>query len=180
MSEELIIYGGFTSYRIRLVSISCDPNYLFSIDGHDMNIIEVDGVNSQPHTVNQIQIYAAQRYSFVVCVFTLRRSATIDRFRVYSSLLISLLEIIGSERYQTAVAQPSMAVLTRPSCATIPLRSQILLPPHQPTSICLLRLISTLSITSVWYVQVHVYFPTVSTGTDTLPWIARTASPRRG
>ncbi|KAH8102023.1 laccase 2 [Cristinia sonorae] len=53
-------------YRIRLVSISCDPNYLFSIDGHNMTIIEVEGVNSQPLTVNQIQIFAAQRYSFVL------------------------------------------------------------------------------------------------------------------
>nr|5E9N_A Chain A, Laccase 2 [Steccherinum murashkinskyi] len=53
-------------YRMRLVSISCDPNYLFSIDGHDMTIIEVDGVNSQQLTVDQIQIFAAQRYSFVL------------------------------------------------------------------------------------------------------------------
>ncbi|THH32865.1 hypothetical protein EUX98_g1350 [Antrodiella citrinella] len=53
-------------YRMRLISISCDPNYMFSIDNHDMTIIEVDSVNSQPHTVDQIQIYAAQRYSFVL------------------------------------------------------------------------------------------------------------------
>ncbi|KAJ7036321.1 putative laccase [Mycena alexandri] len=38
-------------YRFRLVSISCDPNFIFSIDGHDMTIIEVD---------------AGQRYSVVV------------------------------------------------------------------------------------------------------------------
>lgn len=46
--------------------MSCDPNFLFSIDNHDMTIIEVDGVNSLPHTVDKIQIFAAQRYSFVV------------------------------------------------------------------------------------------------------------------
>ncbi|KAH8085462.1 laccase 1 [Cristinia sonorae] len=57
-------YG--TRYRIRLVSVSCDPNYMFSIDNHNMTIIEVDGVNSKPHTVNQIQIFAGQRYSFVL------------------------------------------------------------------------------------------------------------------
>ena len=54
------------SYRFRLVSISCDPNYVFSIDGHSMTVIEVDGVNSQPLNVDSIQIFAAQRYSFVV------------------------------------------------------------------------------------------------------------------
>ncbi|KAH8085463.1 laccase 2 [Cristinia sonorae] len=53
-------------YRIRLVSISCDPNYLFSIDNHTMTIIEADGVSSQPHTVDQIQIFAGQRYSFIL------------------------------------------------------------------------------------------------------------------
>ena len=53
-------------YRMRLVSISCDPNYNFTIDGHDMTIIEADGENTQPLTVDKIQIYAAQRYSIVV------------------------------------------------------------------------------------------------------------------
>ncbi|KAI0362952.1 laccase [Pilatotrama ljubarskyi] len=53
-------------YRFRLVSLSCDPNYTFSIDGHNMTIIEVDGVNSKPLTVDSIQIFAAQRYSFVL------------------------------------------------------------------------------------------------------------------
>ncbi|KAJ7493127.1 yellow laccase [Mycena galericulata] len=53
-------------YRFRMVSISCDPNFNFSIDGHQMTIIEVDGVNTQPLTVDQIQIFAAQRYSFIL------------------------------------------------------------------------------------------------------------------
>ncbi|KAF8885058.1 Cupredoxin [Gymnopilus junonius] len=53
-----------TRYRFRLVSISCDPNFLFSIDGHDMTIIEVDGQNTQPLVVDSIQIFAGQRYSF--------------------------------------------------------------------------------------------------------------------
>ncbi|EMD32460.1 laccase [Gelatoporia subvermispora B] len=53
-------------YRFRLVSISCDPNWVFSIDNHEMTIIEADGVNTQPLTVDAIQIFAAQRYSFVL------------------------------------------------------------------------------------------------------------------
>ncbi|KAG6859902.1 hypothetical protein C0995_002231 [Termitomyces sp. Mi166 len=53
-------------YRFRLVSISCDPNYIFSIDGHTMTIIEVDGINIQPLKVDSIQIFAGQRYSFVL------------------------------------------------------------------------------------------------------------------
>nr|ACZ58369.1 laccase [Cerrena sp. WR1] len=53
-------------YRFRLVSISCDPNFVFSIDNHSMTVIEVDAVNSQPLVVDSIQIFAAQRYSFIL------------------------------------------------------------------------------------------------------------------
>ena len=41
-------------YRFRLVSLSCDPNYTFSIDNHTMTVIEADTVNSQPLEVDSI------------------------------------------------------------------------------------------------------------------------------
>jgi iron transport multicopper oxidase len=53
-------------YRFRLVSISCDPFFTFSIDGHDMTIIEADAVNTDPLTVDSLEIYAGQRYSFIL------------------------------------------------------------------------------------------------------------------
>ncbi|KAF7364261.1 Laccase I [Mycena sanguinolenta] len=71
-------------YRFRLISMSCDPNWIFryflpyigvpkiysaleySIEGHQFQIIEVDGVAHQPLTVDSIQIFAGQRYSFVL------------------------------------------------------------------------------------------------------------------
>ena len=46
--------------------MACDPSYNFTIDGHNMTIIEVDGVNHQQLTVDEIQIFVAQRYSFIV------------------------------------------------------------------------------------------------------------------
>jgi iron transport multicopper oxidase len=46
------------SYRFRIVSISCDPNYTFSIDGHNMTVIEVDGINTKAYLVDNIQIFA--------------------------------------------------------------------------------------------------------------------------
>ena len=58
----------FLRYRFRLISLSCDPNYVFSIDGHDLTVIEADGIETQPVTVNAVQIFSAQRYSFVVSV----------------------------------------------------------------------------------------------------------------
>jgi iron transport multicopper oxidase len=53
-------------YRFRLVSISCDPGFFFSIDGHQMTVIEVDGNNVQPLLIDSLEIFAAQRYSIVV------------------------------------------------------------------------------------------------------------------
>ncbi|KAH9008338.1 laccase C [Lactarius deliciosus] len=48
-------------YRLRLVSISCDPFFTFSIDGHQLTIIEVDGENTQPLVVDSLQIFAGIR-----------------------------------------------------------------------------------------------------------------------
>ena len=56
-------------YRFRLVSMACDPNFTFSIDGHNMTVIEADAVNHEPVVVDSIQIYAGQRYSFVVSCY---------------------------------------------------------------------------------------------------------------
>ncbi|KZT20141.1 multicopper oxidase [Neolentinus lepideus HHB14362 ss-1] len=53
-------------YRMRLVSISCDPNFIVWIDGHNMTVIEADGELHQPVTVGAIQIFAGQRYSFIL------------------------------------------------------------------------------------------------------------------
>ncbi|PFH47834.1 multicopper oxidase [Amanita thiersii Skay4041] len=53
-------------YRMRLINMSCDPNYTFSIDGHKLTVIEADGINTKPLTVDSIQIFAGQRYSFIL------------------------------------------------------------------------------------------------------------------
>ena len=75
------------SYRLRLVSISCDPSFNFSIDSHTLTVIEVEGTNVQPLVVDSLEIFAGacveffdfrvvlidgktgQRYSVVVCTF---------------------------------------------------------------------------------------------------------------
>ncbi|KAI9438813.1 laccase [Lactarius indigo] len=53
-------------YRLRLVSISCEPAFNFSIDGHQLTVIEVDSVNHQPLLVDSLEIFAGQRYSVVL------------------------------------------------------------------------------------------------------------------
>ncbi|VDB92219.1 unnamed protein product [Peniophora sp. CBMAI 1063] len=53
-------------YRFRLVSMACDANFVFSIDGHSFAVIEADGVAHQPLPVDSVQIFAGQRYSLVM------------------------------------------------------------------------------------------------------------------
>ncbi|KZP20931.1 multicopper oxidase [Athelia psychrophila] len=64
-------------YRFRLISTSCDPDYIFSIDGHNMTIIEADGLETEPLVVDQLQIFAGQRYSFI-----LEANQTVDNYRI--------------------------------------------------------------------------------------------------
>jgi iron transport multicopper oxidase len=42
--------------------MACDPNYVFSIDGHEMTVIEADSINHDPVTVDSIQIYAGMNF----------------------------------------------------------------------------------------------------------------------
>ncbi|KDR65767.1 hypothetical protein GALMADRAFT_260110 [Galerina marginata CBS 339.88] len=53
-------------YRFRVINISAYAAFRFSVEGHDLTIIEVDGINHVAHTVGGFDIYVAQRYSVVL------------------------------------------------------------------------------------------------------------------
>jgi len=53
-------------YRFRVIGASCDPWFNFTIDGHKMTIIEVDGTEVKPVDVDSLAVFAGQRYSVVV------------------------------------------------------------------------------------------------------------------
>ncbi|KAG1804681.1 multicopper oxidase-domain-containing protein, partial [Suillus subaureus] len=53
-------------YRMRLVAMSCDSEFLFSIDGHNLTVIEADGQLTEPVVVDELTILAGQRYSVVL------------------------------------------------------------------------------------------------------------------
>ncbi|KAK0227028.1 laccase lcc5 [Armillaria nabsnona] len=60
-----------TRYRFRLINMACDANFVFQIEGHNMRVYfflghDFDGVNHEAYTVDEIQIFAGQRYSFVL------------------------------------------------------------------------------------------------------------------
>jgi hypothetical protein len=70
------------SYRFRLVSISCDPSFTFSIDSHQMTIIEVEGTNVQPLVVDSLPIFAGTCESYILSCL-----GCTNRFRNRSTLL---------------------------------------------------------------------------------------------
>ncbi|KAF9456908.1 laccase [Collybia nuda] len=53
-------------YRFRVINTACISSFNFSIDSHKLQVIEADGVETKPVTVDVVPIYAGQRYSIVV------------------------------------------------------------------------------------------------------------------
>lgn len=54
------------TYRIRLINVSALAMFQFWIDGHDMRIIEADGVDTKEYPIDRVTISVAQRYSILV------------------------------------------------------------------------------------------------------------------
>ncbi|KAJ7258658.1 laccase 1 [Mycena rebaudengoi] len=109
-------------YRFRLVAISCDANFVFTIDAHTFTIIEVDGVSHAPHTVDSMHIFAGQRYSFVL---TARQAVSNYWIRAVSSSADS----VGAQGFDNGinsailryVGAPAHNPVTNTTTSVIPL-----------------------------------------------------------
>lgn len=55
-------------YRVRIINTSAIGVFFFSIPGHVLNVIEVDGVDTVKVSLNRIPIAPAQRYSVIVAM----------------------------------------------------------------------------------------------------------------
>jgi Multicopper oxidase len=90
-------------YRFRLIAMSCDLDYVFSIDRHWMTVIEADGENTIPHAVDSLHI-------------------------LWSYTLIKWLTIIGSGRCPITAILVLKEETTSPFSGTQVLHTPI----HQP------------------------------------------------
>ncbi|KAG0045787.1 hypothetical protein BGZ83_008999 [Gryganskiella cystojenkinii] len=54
------------TYRLRIINMSALAMFHFHIDGHEIEIIEIDGIDVQRQKVTSFPITAAQRYSVLV------------------------------------------------------------------------------------------------------------------
>ncbi|KAJ7066118.1 laccase [Mycena amicta] len=114
-----------TRYRFRLVSMSCDPNFTFSVDNHTMTIIEVDGVNHKPLAVDSIQIFAAQRYSFVlradqpISNYWIRSDPNLGNTGFAGGINSAILRYVGAPKTDPATnADATGPALTKPLIET--------------------------------------------------------------
>ncbi|KAJ2784986.1 ferroxidase fet3 [Coemansia javaensis] len=73
------------TYRIRLVNMATTEWVRFAMPGHEMRVIEADGVYSRPHTATALSLGPGQRYSVLV---TAHGSAQFN-FRYHMSLYAS-------------------------------------------------------------------------------------------
>jgi iron transport multicopper oxidase len=55
-----------TTYFFRMTNVGAFAGQYFWIEGHEMTIIEVDGVYTEPAKADMIYLTAAQRYGFLV------------------------------------------------------------------------------------------------------------------
>ncbi|CAG8513572.1 5664_t:CDS:2 [Dentiscutata heterogama] len=53
-------------YRLRIINTSTFSAFIFSIDEHSLDVIEVEGMITKRHTVHRLPINVAQRYSVIV------------------------------------------------------------------------------------------------------------------
>lgn len=70
------------TYRLRLINMAALSMYHFWIEGHDMSIIEVDGVDTEALPVDLVSIAVAQRYSILVTA----RNDTSQNWPIHANL----------------------------------------------------------------------------------------------
>ena len=65
-------------HRLRVISQAVRGEFTLSIDNHNLTIIEIDGVATQPHTVSSLDILAGQRYDLIVSQSALKIAERVD------------------------------------------------------------------------------------------------------
>ena len=70
------------SYLFRIINMGAFAPQYVQFDQHTMTVVEVDGVYTQPYTVNQLFIAAAQRYSVIIQA----KTTSSQNFAIVSSM----------------------------------------------------------------------------------------------
>ncbi|KAF7561130.1 hypothetical protein G7046_g3000 [Stylonectria norvegica] len=82
-----------TTYLIRLINIGAFAGQYFWIEGHNLSIVEVDGVYTKPAEAHMIYLSAAQRCSFLVTT----SDNTENNFPIVASMDTELFDVLPDD-----------------------------------------------------------------------------------
>ena len=82
-----------STYLLRLINIGAFAGQYFWIEDHEMRIVEVDGVWTEPATANMIYITAAQRFSVLVTM----KNSTSRNYPMIGSMDETLFDIVPKD-----------------------------------------------------------------------------------
>ncbi|KAI7896214.1 multicopper oxidase-domain-containing protein [Mucor mucedo] len=92
VNDTLSFEAGKT-YRLRLINMSGFSMFFFSIDGHDMDIIEVDGIDVARQTTKAVSLTAAQRVSVLVTA----KNTTDVNYYMHADMNIDMFDIVPED-----------------------------------------------------------------------------------
>ncbi|KAK1985209.1 multicopper oxidase [Colletotrichum cereale] len=81
------------TYLFRLVNMAAFAGQYVWIEGHNISIVEVDGIYTEPAEASMIYVSAAQRYSFLVKA----RNDTTSNFAIVGSMDTSLFDTLPAD-----------------------------------------------------------------------------------
>ncbi|TPX32371.1 hypothetical protein SmJEL517_g04551 [Synchytrium microbalum] len=92
-------------YRLRLINVGAFADFMFSVDGHELSVVEADSTVVNPVVVHRVPIHVAQRYSVILTTnqpssaYWIRASMTQSCFKYTPSWLNP--NILAILRYST-------------------------------------------------------------------------------
>lgn len=92
-----------STLRLRLINHSSYLSYWFSIDGHELTIVEIDGIEVDPIVSTGVHVNIGQRYSVMINAtqevgeYTIRSTLERECFLPFSTYISSGLEAVGYE-----------------------------------------------------------------------------------
>ncbi|KAJ1034863.1 hypothetical protein NDA18_000471 [Ustilago nuda] len=107
--------------RMRVINAGSLATFRFSVDGHNMTVIEADGIEVEPVIVQSLNVMVAQRYSVIietdkpVGAYAVRAEVMDDMFAYDNPFLV--MEQYAIMRYESVAA--SVQPMTNPSNSTL-------------------------------------------------------------
>ncbi|PWN46548.1 putative iron transport multicopper oxidase [Violaceomyces palustris] len=82
------------TYRLRLINMSALAAFYFYISGHDMEVIEVEGVDVQPYPMDMLTLAVAQRMSILVKA----RNDTVGlNWRIFANMDSDMFDVVPDD-----------------------------------------------------------------------------------